>query len=190
MSLSTLGSLARKLYPQTQTQTQTPSRIKSANDNTNTMKQSKGDNYATIATEPDRFMLMNKYNDSQSAMGMDTQPYQIHGRMMGWKLTTRSRRKNLFNVIDQVKLKEMGDASAYDTDYIQARQEEANRVLLRSASSYEKNLRRMVDARCRNPKHMVMIIYGQLKCILLHRAHSHISMSFLHHLFVYKFDTG
>ena len=142
ISLSTVGSLARKLASKSGTATKKISHTIGKSDPV-TMKQ------------PDHFVLLNKYSKSQSSMGMDTQPYQIHGRMMGWKLTTRSRRRKLFRIIDQVKMKE-GEGFVYDSERLKTKQKELERVSLRSTGAYEQQLRRMVEARCRNPKHMVI----------------------------------
>ena len=147
LSLSTIGSLTRKLTHHGNTtgrrsRPQTTKRSKSRQNND------------ADAVQPDRLLLLNKYGESEASLGIDTQPYQIHGRMMGWKLTTRNRRKKLFRIIDQVKVKE-NEHFAFDAERLKAKQKESARVMLRSAGAYEKNLRRMVDARCRNPKYMV-----------------------------------
>ena len=155
VSTSTIKSLTRKLTSSGD-MTSRKSHLRTSGSSSSRLKSSSKapGNGDFDSLQPDRTVLLNKYSRSQSSIGMDTQPYQIHGRMMGWKLTTRNRRKKLFNIINKVRLKEE-EGFLFDTERLKAKKKELERVSLRSADACEKNLRRMIDARSRNPKHTV-----------------------------------
>lgn len=104
--------------------------------------------------------LYRKYVLSKDIASMEPKPFQVHSRIMGWKLTTQSRKRDILNAVTQASrntpsLQE--ETAIYDTRGVLADIECQKKIQMRSIEAWEKTMARMVKARCAKPKYMAEI---------------------------------
>jgi len=104
--------------------------------------------------------IFEKYVLSKDVAQMEPKPYQVHSKMMGWKLTTQMRKREMFNAIaDATRYSTtlQTESSVYDTTELLENIEVRKKLQNRSVEAWEKTMSRMVKARCAKPKYMAEI---------------------------------